>query len=165
MDRLLFSWLGRTDLRAIQEADAVGTGPVSQALDTGRFSQLALICDYSAAEAQGYLDWLGQRNQTPVTLHSVELDSPTNFDAIYREARRIVAETIKARPSPPELTFHLSPGTPAMAAVWIILAKTRFPADLRVRCHRCWSTCFCTSRTYEPAQWRNRKQGLKSGCD
>ena len=28
------------------------------------------------------------------------------------------------------LTFHLSPGTPAMAAVWIILAKTRFPADL-----------------------------------
>ncbi len=27
-------------------------------------------------------------------------------------------------------TFHLSPGTPAMAAVWIILAKTRFPAEL-----------------------------------
>jgi len=26
--------------------------------------------------------------------------------------------------------FHLSPGTPAMAAVWIILAKTRFPAEL-----------------------------------
>jgi len=29
-----------------------------------------------------------------------------------------------------ELTFHLSPGTPAMAAVWIILSKTRFPATL-----------------------------------
>ena len=29
-----------------------------------------------------------------------------------------------------DLTFHLSPGTPAMAAVWIILAKTRFPATL-----------------------------------
>ncbi len=84
MDRLLFSWLGRTDLRAIEEADAVGTGSVAQALDTGRFSHLALICDYNATEAQGYLDWLGQRNQTPVTVHSVELDSPTNFDAIYR---------------------------------------------------------------------------------
>lgn len=130
MDRLLFSWLGRTDLRAIEEADTVGTGPVAQALDTSRFSHLALICDYSATEAQAYLDWLRQRNQTPVTVHSVELDSPTNFDAIYREARRIVAETIKARSSPPELTFHLSPGTPAMAAVWIILAKTRFPAEL-----------------------------------
>jgi transcriptional regulator with PAS, ATPase and Fis domain len=29
-----------------------------------------------------------------------------------------------------ELTFHLSPGTPAMAAVWIILAKTRYSAEL-----------------------------------
>jgi transcriptional regulator with GAF, ATPase, and Fis domain len=29
-----------------------------------------------------------------------------------------------------ELTFHVSPGTPAMAAIWIILAKTRFPAKL-----------------------------------
>ena len=28
------------------------------------------------------------------------------------------------------LTFHLSPGTPAMAAIWIILAKTRLPAEL-----------------------------------
>ncbi|MBK5931301.1 sigma-54 factor interaction domain-containing protein [Halochromatium salexigens] len=130
MDRLLFSWLGRTDLRAIEEADTVGTGPVAQAVDTGRFSHLALICDYSATEAQAYLDWLRQRNQTPITVHSVKLDSPTNFDAIYREARRIIAETLKARSSPPELTFHLSPGTPAMAAVWIILAKTRFPAEL-----------------------------------
>ena len=29
-----------------------------------------------------------------------------------------------------ELTFHLSPGTPAMAAVWIILGKTRYSAEL-----------------------------------
>ncbi|MDP4837218.1 MAG: sigma-54 dependent transcriptional regulator, partial [Burkholderiales bacterium] len=29
-----------------------------------------------------------------------------------------------------ELTFHVSPGTPAMAAIWIILSKTRFPAKL-----------------------------------
>lgn len=29
-----------------------------------------------------------------------------------------------------ELTFHLSPGTPAMAVIWIILARTRFPAHL-----------------------------------
>ena len=29
-----------------------------------------------------------------------------------------------------DLTFHLSPGTPAMAAIWIILGKTRFPAEL-----------------------------------
>jgi transcriptional regulator with PAS, ATPase and Fis domain len=31
---------------------------------------------------------------------------------------------------PVEFTFHLSPGTPAMAAVWILIAKTSFPAEL-----------------------------------
>ncbi|HEX4166243.1 MAG TPA: sigma-54 factor interaction domain-containing protein [Bryobacteraceae bacterium] len=30
----------------------------------------------------------------------------------------------------PNLTFHLSPGTPAMAAVWILLSKTGFKAEL-----------------------------------
>src|ERR1017187_9530323 len=30
----------------------------------------------------------------------------------------------------PLCTFHLSPGTPAMQAVWIILAKTRFTAEI-----------------------------------
>jgi hypothetical protein len=28
------------------------------------------------------------------------------------------------------LNFHLSPGTPAMAAIWILLAKSLFPATL-----------------------------------
>jgi DNA-binding NtrC family response regulator len=30
----------------------------------------------------------------------------------------------------PQLTFHLSPGTPAMAAIWVILGKTRYKAEL-----------------------------------
>src|SRR5690606_38993924 len=29
-----------------------------------------------------------------------------------------------------ELCFHLSPGTPAMAAIWILLAKSKYPATL-----------------------------------
>ena len=37
---------------------------------------------------------------------------------------------LAARRSKPEITFHLSPGTPAMAAIWIILAKTRYGAEL-----------------------------------
>lgn len=128
--RVLFSWLGWTDLRAAQGVNDVGVGPVAQALATGWFNELVLICDCSVSETQDYLDWLGQRDLTPITLHQVELDSPTDFDAIYRHARRIVGKTLADRSSQLESTFHLSPGTPAMAAVWIILAKTRFPAEL-----------------------------------
>src|SRR5690606_17193401 len=29
-----------------------------------------------------------------------------------------------------ELCFHLSPGTPSMAAIWVLLAKSEFPATL-----------------------------------
>jgi transcriptional regulator with PAS, ATPase and Fis domain len=60
----------------------------------------------------------------------VTLESPIDFGAIYQHARQIVAETIASQQKGHGLTFHLSPGTPAMAAVWIILAKTRFPAEL-----------------------------------
>ena len=68
--------------------------------------------------------------QTPVTPHYVSLTSPTDFGEIYRQARQVVARVVAANRSGDDLAFHLSPGTPAMAAIWIILAKTRFPAEL-----------------------------------
>jgi len=130
MGTLLVSWLGRTDLRAVAQRDQVGLGPIAQALQTGRFDRLELICDYPPSEAAPYLVWLQGLTHTPVTPHHVTLDSPTDFGAIYQHARRVVAETVAGRQPGEGLAFHLSPGTPAMAAVWIILAKTRFPAEL-----------------------------------
>ena len=112
------------------EREQVGVGPVAQALQTGRFSRLELLCDYSPEESAAYLAWLGTVAPTPVTPHHVALDNPTDFGAIYRLARQVVTETIASQPEGDGLAFHLSPGTPAMAAVWIILAKTRFPAEL-----------------------------------
>lgn len=128
MEALLVSWLGRTDLRAIAESDLVGIGPVAQALATGRFARLELLCDGNPDEADAYLKWLRAQTQAEVNPHFVALPSPTDFDAIYRHARAVVAEV--AAEVDTQLTYHLSPGTPAMAAVWIILAKTRFPAEL-----------------------------------
>ena len=136
MATTLISWLGRTDLRAVTEGHEVGQGPVAQALLTGRFDRLELLCDYPPAEAEPWLDWIRAQTATPVHPHYVTLSGPTDFAAIYREARAVVAATAAAPTAGKEggpddtLVFHLSPGTPAMAAVWIILAKTRFPAEL-----------------------------------
>jgi len=130
MATTLISWLGRTDLRAVTESGQVGVGPVAQALQTGRFARLDLLCDYAPDEAAPYLAWLQTQAPTPVAAHYVTLDSPTDFGAIYRHARQVVAATSADLPPGDGLAFHLSPGTPAMAAVWIILAKTRFPAEL-----------------------------------
>ena len=130
MGTTLVSWLGRTDLRAVSEREEVGVGPVAQALQTGRFARLELLCDYSPDKSAPYLAWLETVAPIPVTPRFVTLDNPTDFGAIYRHAREIVAQTLGADPKPDALAFHLSPGTPAMASVWIILAKTRFPAEL-----------------------------------
>ena len=130
MDNVLISWLGRADLRAVAESHKVGLGPVAQALQTGRFSRLELISDYPPEEVAPYLGWLKGQSDTPVAPHYVTLDSPTNFGAIYRHARQVASDSATSQKHGDTLTFHLSPGTPAMAAVWIILAKTRFPAEL-----------------------------------
>src|SRR5207248_2052926 len=73
---------------------------------------------------------LKARNSADVKLFQRPLSSPTNFAEIYESARSAISELLEKSPSKPHVTFHLSPGTPAMAAVWIILAKTRFPAEL-----------------------------------
>ena len=52
------------------------------------------------------------------------------FGEIYEAVVSRVKEVVDTYGPDTELTFDLSPGTSAMAAVWIILAKTRFPAVL-----------------------------------
>ena len=96
MGTTLISWLGRTDLRAVDETVQVGLGPIAQALQTSRFARLDLLCDYSPEEAAPYLAWLQTQAPTPVTPHYVTLDNPTDFGAIYRHARAVVAQTSAA---------------------------------------------------------------------
>jgi hypothetical protein len=52
------------------------------------------------------------------------------FRKIYQDASASAAKKIQQYGPKASLIFHLSPGNPAMAAVWILLAKTRFPAQL-----------------------------------
>lgn len=130
MAKTLISWLGRTDLQARTQSDRVGLGPIAQAVGARGYTRLELLCDYPREEAEPYLVWLQSLYPVEIAPHFVSLTSPVHFGEIYQNASRVVAEVIKGCKGVEELAFHLSPGTPAMAAVWIILAKTRFPAEL-----------------------------------
>ncbi|MCZ6688553.1 MAG: sigma 54-interacting transcriptional regulator [Planctomycetota bacterium] len=130
MKRLLISWVGRTDLRAPKEEEVVGKGPIAQALDAGSYDAVVLISDYPRKEVAPFLEWLQPRTKAEVTVLYESLSGPTNFGEIYKVATRVVAQALERCGGDVELAFHLSPGTPAMASVWIILAKTRFPAEL-----------------------------------
>jgi DNA-binding NtrC family response regulator len=127
---LLASWLGTTDLRAPAEEDAVGLGPIAQALDARRFDEVVLLSDYAKPEVDPYVRWLAARTSIPIQVEHRQLSGPTDFGEIYQAAVEVLDRVVGKHAGRVNLTFHLSPGTPAMAAVWIILAKTRFPAEL-----------------------------------
>jgi DNA-binding NtrC family response regulator len=130
MMRLIVSWIGRTDLRAPAEHEEVGLGPIAQALAAREFDEAVLLNNFPDKEVHPYLKWLSARTTTKVTLIPATLSGPTQFGEIYQAAVSAISETLHPHGEEVSLTFHLSPGTPAMAAVWIILAKTRFPAEL-----------------------------------
>jgi len=108
----------------------VGVGPIAQALDVREFDDVRLLSDYDREQVEPYLEWLKSRTKAPVAVVYEPLSGPTEFGEIYEAAVRGVQQYVGDRSGNVQLTFHLSPGTPAMAAVWILLGKTRFPAEL-----------------------------------
>ena len=131
MRSVLLSWIGHADLRAPEDGDAAGVGPVAQALGARAFDQAFLVTDHDGEPVSRYREWLDARaGGTVLNLLHEPLTGPTEFGEIYEAAVRACEQALGGDPENTSLTFHLSPGTPAMAAVWIILAKTRFPGAL-----------------------------------
>ena len=123
----LVTWIGRADLKAERGDPGAGQGPIAQAVLVERYLAIHLLTDFDTAESQRFSKWLSAKTDAPINLHSVKLSSPINFTEIYQG---VVSVLEGIRGSNPKLTFHLSPGTPAMQSVWILLAKTTHPARL-----------------------------------
>ena len=126
---LLLAWLGNTDLRASETPGSSDQGPILSALRAMAFDGVHLLSDHGPARTRSYAKWLNQQTGTSVTLHLAKLASPTSHEEIYRVAVQVV-EAVRTAAPHADVTFHLSPGTPAMAAIWLLLAKTRYPARL-----------------------------------
>jgi transcriptional regulator with PAS, ATPase and Fis domain len=102
-----------------------GYGPVKTLLKNEKFDEIHLLSNYPAWALRDYTEWLGQ----PATVHPVELSNPTEYGEIFqvvdRQLKSILANRTRDRI---ELSILLSPGTPAMAAVWVLLGKSKYPA-------------------------------------
>lgn len=162
--RVLVSWVGRTDLNAAAGQDAAGLGPIGQALAARTYDRVVLLCNYSKQEGDAFVRWLRERSPTQIELHLIELTRPTHFGEIYGAVTKTVGELKRLFGDETRLTFHLSPGTPAMAAVWIIVAKTRYGAELiessRQEGVRTAEIPFAISAEYIPEVYRQADQGL-----
>ncbi len=126
--KILLSWIGRTDIRASETTSDVGLGPIAQAVTQLKFDHIILFSNYPKHETKSFIAWLTTKTDASIEHLSVTLSSPTHFGEIYKAVTTCIDNIPNYKDA--ELAFHISPGTPAMAAVWIILAKTRYPAEL-----------------------------------
>ncbi len=125
---VLCTWLGQHDLNAANDAGKEETGPIGSALETGRYVRAVILSNYPEDRSRNYCSWLEiMYPKVNCDLRQVSLTSPTNYEEIYNAADTVLNELHNGDN---KLTFHLSPGTPAMAAVWILLASGKYEASL-----------------------------------
>lgn len=139
--RILFSWIGHADLRAMaaslsetaQKEVLKGLnppkpmpdqpGPLKCLLDAEQFDEVHLLSDHTAVKNRHYLKWLGG---DPV-LHQVKLTNPTDYPEVFKVADAELASVVSVpRAHRLDLCLHLSPGTPTMTAIWLLLGKSKY---------------------------------------
>ncbi|MFK1291565.1 sigma-54 interaction domain-containing protein [Pseudomonas aeruginosa] len=120
--RVLTCWVGGNDLKAVNDSEV---GPILSTLRVASFDRVELLCSYPVERVEPYLAWLRERVDIPVEAHYESLSSPVHFGEIYQAANKHLERLSASRA---DLSILLSPGTPAMQAVWILLGKTRYPA-------------------------------------
>lgn len=141
--KILTTWIGHADLRALAQASdssvrdevgqllstlappAKGEGPVKALLEEMSFDRIVVLSNYPESITRRFVAWLPQEAESRL----VSLDDPTDYAEVFRIARDCLDALAHAMAGAPcNLFLHLSPGTPAMAAVWVLLGKTLHPA-------------------------------------
>jgi len=64
LPKVLFAWIGKTDLNASQGNPAAGLGPIGQAVSQRTFAHLALLSNYKKEEENHFIEWLRKKNIT-----------------------------------------------------------------------------------------------------
>lgn len=151
--RVLVSWVGHADLRAFsaslaerERAELLSVlgqgrseqpGPLRALLEAESFDEVHVLANYERRWVRAYGEWLGGRAK----IHIAKLTDPTDYAQIFAAADAVLSSVVDVHKVPLDLCFHLSPGTPAMAAIWILLGKTRYPATFyQTHQKRAWVT-------------------------
>lgn len=130
-DPVLVCWVGHTDLRAAEGLAEAGLGPIGQAVAARGFRRVRLLGDeQQRPRTEAFVAWLAGQSGADVSVTWTRLSTPVALGEIYEAARRHVTAVRDEVGLGVPLTYHLSPGTWAMSAAWVLLARTRFEAEL-----------------------------------
>ena len=127
MSELLISWIGTKDLDSLEREDAKGKGPIRATLEKYPFRQAILLYNYEepdrTAQIQRFKDRVAIEAKVQIDIRHAELSSPVHFGDITAVVAALLEELAADQAKP---TILLSPGTPAMQSVWILLNKSRY---------------------------------------
>jgi DNA-binding NtrC family response regulator len=128
---ILASWIGLADFAACNRNADDDLGPVGLALQSGEFAEALLLTDRPEASIRTYDEWLRIRApNVAIEPKQIPLSSPSAFAEVFSGVSDAIDERMAQFERADEVLFYLSPGTPVMAATWLILGKTRY-ASLR----------------------------------
>jgi len=132
--KVLVAWIGGTDLaasglRKSWDSKRTGLGPIAQVAKERAFDLISLLYNYGEGEAPGFCDWLKAYTNANITWKAGEISGPMDHASIHTFVGKHVDALLTEVPNA-QLTYHLSPGTPAMASIWLMLAHTSHPARL-----------------------------------
>lgn len=141
--KTLVSWIGHTDLQCMtldlpaSEQKRVleyihrdlpkskQSGPIRTLVEEVKFAEIHLLSEHDTWFNQAFAKWLKQK----VQIHKVTIAAPTDYASIFSVSAKVLAEISQDKSATSrELCIHLSPGTPAMTAIWVLLGKSRYPA-------------------------------------
>ncbi len=122
----LVSWIGGNDLKTVGNSVTEGLplGPIASTLKAQSFDAVELLYNYPEDEVRPYLTWLEQQTSAAIQARSIVLSSPVDYGEVYQAANKHLEEISSSGAS---FSILLSPGTPTMQAVWVLLGKTRYP--------------------------------------
>jgi transcriptional regulator with PAS, ATPase and Fis domain len=126
---ILVAWIGGKDiLNGLKNK----TGPILSTLqaqgEDDPYQHVYLLYNYSEKDldAQKYIAWLKDKTKADIQNTYVPLASPQDLGEIYLAADKLLS-TIRTEHPSASVTLQITPGTPAMQAVWILLGKTKYP--------------------------------------
>lgn len=123
MDQILIAWIGGADIDLSLKNEH---GPISATIQSGQYSHAYLLYNYPQDKTAPYIDWLKQQHSVSIVTQYEPLPNPQDLGDIYQAADQLLKSVINQHKKA-KIYLQITPGTPAMQAVWILLGKTKYP--------------------------------------
>ena len=126
--KALICWVGGKDLAAAEQNDG-SFGPILSTLQERPHDQVHLLYNYEDERVSSYCSWLTDKLSIDAMAHKAELRTPIHFGDIYQAASQLL-DNLMSQMTIADMSLLISPGTPAMQSIWILMGKTTYPIQL-----------------------------------